>query len=65
LKVRSEDYVSIFLKPIANSELEDKDASDSDEGSDESSLNFKDEETTNQELLELNNHSIRTEQVKL
>jgi hypothetical protein len=65
LKVRSEDHVSIFLKPIANPELEDKDASDSDEGSDESSLNFKDEETTNQELLELNDHSIRTEQVKL
>ena len=32
LKVRSEDHVSIFLKPIANPEKdEDKDASDSDD----------------------------------
>jgi hypothetical protein len=92
LKVRSEDHVSIFLKPIANPELEDKDASDSDdkedidaeeaehieaelmellnaadddEGSGASSVNVDEEETTNQELLQSNNHSIRTEQVKL
>jgi hypothetical protein len=37
-------------------------ADDGDE-SDDSSVNCKDEETTNHELLESNNHSIRTEQV--
>ena len=38
---------------------------DNGDESDDSSVHFKDEETTNQELLESNNHSIRTEQVKL